>query len=187
VIYKSLEKFFFKKIGSYINMSILNQLKWSEIISPTLTPKEYLNKFKKKVKKTYKQYYPKSDVIVHIKEILKKRNQRVKIVALGADWCPDCSKNIPKMLKVINLLNNDDINMKILYGIIVNAFHKPGEPLWHKKRSPPEATNPKFDLKALPTFYIFNKDGNCIGSIIERPKENSTIEEDLLDILQKNL
>ncbi|MFX1317493.1 MAG: thioredoxin family protein [Promethearchaeota archaeon] len=168
-------------------MNALNQLKWSDIVSPTLSPKEYLKKYKKKIKENYESYEPKSNVIIQIKEIIKSENQRLKIVALGADWCPDCIKNIPKMLKVIKLLNDGKVDMKILYGIMVNAFHKPGESRWHKKRSPPEATNPMFDLKALPTFYFFNKDGNYIGTIIERPKENSTLEEDIFEILEKTL
>ena len=82
-------------------------------------------------------------------------------------------------------MKTNDVELHILYGIMVNALHKPGETPWHKTRSPPEATNPKFDLKAIPTFYFFNKNNEYLGQIIEHPKE--TIEEDTLEILKEQL
>jgi thiol-disulfide isomerase/thioredoxin len=168
-------------------MNLLNQLTWNDITSPTLSPKEYLKKYKKKIKETYNSYEPKSRLIYQIKEIIKKNNEKLKIVVLGADWCPDCVKNIPLMIKIIKLMNDKIVDMKILYGIMVNALHKPGEPIWHNKRSPPEATNPKFNLTAIPTFYFFNKRGNLVGIIIERPKAGSTLEEEILEILKKSM
>jgi hypothetical protein len=81
----------------------------------------------------------------------------------------------------------EDFEVKVLYGIMKNALHKPGETIWHKKRSPPEATDPKFDLGAIPTFYFFNKSGKYLGEIVENPKDQSTLEEDILQIIEKNL
>jgi len=82
-------------------------------------------------------------------------------------------------------MKNKHIEFRILYGIMVNALHKPGEIIWHKKHSPPEAIDPRFELKAIPTFYFFNKHKELIGIIKEHPKE--TIEEDMLEILEKSL
>jgi len=84
-------------------------------------------------------------------------------------------------------MKNKAVNLQILYGIMVNAMHKPGEVIWHKKRSPSEAMDIKFDLKKIPTFYFFNESGDLIGIIVENPKYSSTIEEDLLGILEDNL
>jgi len=89
------------------------------------------------------------------------------------------------MIKLIKRMKTDDVELGILYGIMVNALYKPGESIWHKTRSPPEASNPKFDLKAIPTFYFFNKNNEYLGQIIEHPKE--TIEEDTLEILKEKL
>jgi thiol-disulfide isomerase/thioredoxin len=168
-------------------MNLLNQLTLNDLTSPTLSPKKYLKKYKKKTKETYNYYEPKASVIYQIKEIIRINNEKLKIVVLGADWCPDCVKNIPIMIKITKLMNDKTVDMKILYGIMVNAFHKPGEPLWHKKRSPPEATNPKFNLTAIPTFYFFNRRGNLVGIIIENPKAGSTLEEEILGILKKKM
>ena len=163
------------------------ELKWSDLVSPAMSPEEYLKIYGHKIKKIYEEYEPKSNVLLEIIEILKKKNDKLKIVALGADWCPDCTRNVPRMIRIVENIDTQDVDLKILYGIMVNALHKPDESIWHKKRSPPEATDPKFDLKAIPTFYFFNDAGEFIGIIVENPKWTSTLEEDILEILKKNL
>jgi hypothetical protein len=160
-------------------------LKWTDLVSPTMTPDEYLREFGDKIKYNYKVYEPKDEILKEIKGLIKSKSEQLKIAALGADWCPDCHKNVPHMIKLIKRMKTNDIELRILYGIMVNALYKSGETIWHEKRSPSEATNPKFDLKAIPTFYFFNKRNEFLGQIIEHPKE--TIEEDTLAILKGNL
>jgi thiol-disulfide isomerase/thioredoxin len=168
-------------------MTSQNSLKWEDLVSPTLSPDEYLENYGSKVQNVYDKYQPKSEVLDKIRELLKKKKEKLKIVALGADWCPDCSKNIPSMIRIAKEINGKDFELKILYGIMKNALPKPGEPIWHKNRSPPEATNPKFDLKAIPTFYFFNHSGEKLGAIVENPEYESTLEEDILKILTRKL
>ena len=168
-------------------MNTKSELTWNDLRSPTMAPDEYMNQFGDKIEFNYKSYEPKEDILYEIVNLLALKYETIKIVVLGADWCPDCNKNVPRMIKIIKSLNKDVIELNILYGIMVNALHKPDEPLWHKTRSPPEAVDPKFDLKAIPTFYIFDSSGRLLDVIIENPKQNSTLEEDLLSILKKNL
>jgi len=168
-------------------MNVLNDLRWSDLVSPTMTPEEYLKLYQDKITEVYETYQPKTDILDRIRNFLKSKKEKLHIVALGADWCPDCSKNVPRMIKIVNESNTQDIDLKILYGIMVNALHKPGEIIWHKKRSPPEAIDPKFDLKAIPTFYFFNEAGEYIGVIVENPKWTSTLEGDILELLEKNM
>ncbi|HDZ18519.1 hypothetical protein LCGC14_1799160 [marine sediment metagenome] len=165
----------------------LEDLKWSDLTSPTLSPDNYLEKYENRVKKNYESYKPKIEILENIKIKLENKNQKLKIVALGADWCPDCSVNVPKMIKIVKSIDTSKVELEILYGVMVNALHKPGETIWHKKRSPPEAVNPKFDLSKIPTFYFFDENGNYLGVIVEHPKYGSTLEEDTLEILEKNL
>ncbi len=160
-------------------------LKWADLVSPTMSPDEYLKEFGEKIKYNYKVYEPKAEIVKEINALLKNRNEQLKIVVFGADWCPDCHKNTPHMIKLIKRMNTNDVELRILYGIMVNALHKSGETPWHKTRSPPEAVNPKFELKAIPTFFFFNKNDEYLGQIVEHPKE--TIEEDTLAILKESL
>ncbi|MFX1529641.1 MAG: thioredoxin family protein [Promethearchaeota archaeon] len=168
-------------------MNDISKLKWKDIVSPTMTSDDYLKEFKDKIDHNYKTYEPKEEILGKIKKLLMDKNEKLKIVALGADWCPDCNNNIPRMIKIKKLMNSDNMDFKILYGIMVNAHHKdrPNEPIWHKKRSPPEANDPKFDLKKIPTFYLFKSNDNLIGTIVENPK--ATLEEDVLEILERSL
>jgi thiol-disulfide isomerase/thioredoxin len=149
-----------------------------------MTPDEYLREFGSKIKSNYKLYEPRPDVLEEICNLLKIKSEKLRIIAFGADWCPDCHKNVPIMIKLVKSLNTDDVELRILYGIMVNALHKPGESIWHKTRSPPEASNHKFELRAIPTFYFFNKQGTYLGRIVEHPKE--TIEDDTLKIIKEN-
>ncbi|MHA1932944.1 MAG: thioredoxin family protein [Promethearchaeota archaeon] len=164
-----------------------NDLKWEDLVSPTMSPDDYLKEYGEKIEFNYKTYEPKLDIIEKISTLLKDKKQKLKIVALGADWCPDCNRNVPRMIKNVKSMKSDNIDFKILYGIMVNALHKPGETIWHKKRSPPEAVKAIFDLKKIPTFYFFNDKGELIGIIVENPKDSSTLEEDLLEILEDKL
>ncbi|KKK41093.1 hypothetical protein LCGC14_0948600 [marine sediment metagenome] len=164
----------------------LKDLKWRDLTSPTLSPDKYLEVYSS-LKPTYESYNPKIDVLENIKNKLSNKNRKLRIVALGADWCPDCSYNVPKMIKIVKSMDTSDVEIEILYGVMVNALHKPGETIWHHKRSPPEAVNPKFDLTKIPTFYFFDENGTYLGIIVERPKYGSTLEEDTLEIVEKNL
>lgn len=168
-------------------MNDKSELKWNDLVSPTMTPDEYLKEYGDKIESNYKTYEPKGDKIEEIKEILKNKNEKLKIVSLGADWCPDCNTNVPRMIKIVELMKSSNVDLKILYGIMVNAMHKKNETIWHKKRSPPEAINPKFNLKKIPTFYFFNANDDLIGTIVENPKWESSLEEDLLEILKNKL
>ena len=161
-------------------------LKWSDIKSETLSPDEYLEKYKGKseIMKNYEKYVPKSKHVKKILNILHSNQDGLKILAIGAEWCHDCAEQVPSMIKLIKELNSDEIEMKILYGIKVNAFRKPGDILWDKKHSVPEAVDPKFNLEAIPTFYFF-KDDELIGRIVEHPNFLSSLEKDFCNILKK--
>jgi len=167
----------------------MNDIHWSDIQSETMTPEEYLDIYNQKpsIVKNYEDYSPKNESIQEIKKILKEKNERFKILIVGADWCPDCSVNTPRMVQLRNIINTELIELKILYGVKVNALRKQGEILWHTSQSPPEAIDPKFDLKKIPTIYFFNKEGKYLARIIENPEKNSTLEEDMLKILKEKL
>lgn len=165
-------------------MNEFKNLKWSDIKSHTMNSDEYFKKYELKpsILKNYENYNPKPRVIKEIKDLLLKNQIKLKILAIGANWCPDCIINIPNLIKITHKFTNEVIQLQILYGVKVKAFRKKEEIKWHKKKSPPEAVDPKFDLNAIPTFYFFNEKGNYLGRIVERPK--LTIEEDLIHILK---
>jgi thiol-disulfide isomerase/thioredoxin len=162
------------------------KIKWTDIISETISIEEYLDKFKEKTEiiNNFKNYKPKSKYLNKIKKILSQNSQKFKLLAMGAEWCHDCEKQVPSMAKIVKELNTENIEMRILYGIKVNVFRKEGEILWDKKHSPPEAVDPKFNLTSIPTLFLF-KDDKFIGRIVEGPQKRSTLEKDLYLMLKK--
>ncbi len=167
-------------------MSELENLKWSDIKSQTMTIKEYLETLENKhgTYENYGNYIPKAEIIEKIKKKLFSIENNLKILAIGASWCPDCSKNVPRMIKILEKISLDKIHLEILYGVMVNALRKRGDPYWHKTRSPPEAMNPKFNLEKIPTFFFF-LDDKYIGRVVERPIKFPTLEEEILHIIEK--
>ncbi len=93
----------------------LEELKWSDLTSPTLSPDKYLETYENRVKSTYESYKPNVDILEKIEHLLLDKNQKLKIVALGADWCPDCTINVPKMIKITKSMNITDVDLQILY------------------------------------------------------------------------
>ncbi|MEJ2280026.1 MAG: thioredoxin family protein [Candidatus Lokiarchaeota archaeon] len=166
-------------------MSSLNDLKWSDIKSNTMNENEYLNYIKQKgVYSNYKNYQINKDKLDRLKQKMDNDIHLLRIFAIGADWCPDCSKQLPALIKIIQEFGTPFYEIKILYGVKKNAFHKGDESPWHKRHSPPEATNPKFNLIKIPTIYFFNEDGNLLGRIVEKPKCSNTLEEEIWEIIK---
>ena len=160
-------------------------LKWIDIVSPTLTKEEYNAKFgdEETIKDNYSTYNPKSDVIQKITEILSEKKTSLKIMAMGAAWCKDCKLQIPHLLKIVNTLPSELVEMKILYGIKTDPYRKAGDIKWSARHSPPEAINPKFAANKIPMIYFFDATGDLLAMIEERPRTHSTIEEVLLAAL----
>ena len=56
-------------------------LKWDDLVSPTMNPDNYLEQFKDKIESNYNTYEPKSEVLEKIKNLLSKNKAKLKIVA----------------------------------------------------------------------------------------------------------
>lgn len=167
-------------------MKTLKDLKWEDITSPTMDPQEYMKKFseKKEVLETYENYTTDKRAIEKIKNYLLKNKEKIKLFAIGAIWCPDCNRDLPRMIKILEEF--EDIEFRILYGVKVDAYKKKNKEsiAWNAEKSPQEATNPKFNLLKIPTIYIFNREGRFINCIVENPREGSTLEEDIVFYLE---
>ena len=156
-----------------------------DISSPTWTPDQFFDEFKdnRVISSNFNEYSPNKEILKSIRNILLEKDESINIFVMGAIWCSDSKLEVPRILKISKELG-DLMEVRILYGIKINRLRAKGDPYWSKK--PPEAIDPKFDLSAVPTFYIFNKEGRFLGKIIEHPKKSS-LEGDIVGILEKNL
>lgn len=96
-------------------------------------------------------------------EMVRKVNERLataKLVVVSAHWCPDCRRNVPRMARIVENLPN-----------------------WEVKVEDRDAkgVREKYNVRKIPTFILYDRDGKEVGRIIENPKSGS-LEEDLLNI-----
>jgi hypothetical protein len=111
-------------------------------------------------------------------EMLKEQASDYSVLAFSAQWCEDCSKNIP----VLGLLSETTgLEVRAFGGIKIDPLSK--ESLWAIPPSPPEVLT--FGVEKLPWIIIFDQQNNEIGKIIENPKHTSTIEEEIVFLLNQ--
>ena len=110
----------------------------------------------------YVGYQPDEFIIGQIKELIDS----IDIQIFMGTWCSDSRREVPRFLKIIDLIDFDQDSLQIIS-------------VDRKKKSPTNDEKNK-DIKFVPTFII-NKNRNEIGRIAEFPI--ITLESDLLSIL----
>lgn len=169
----------------------MDKLTLRDIKSPTIPGIHYFDKisdlkYKTEYQNRFNEYKPKMDVLQHIKEWLNKKEETLTILAIGAEWCPDCRRNISALLKIALESNDSRFNVNILSGVKTNPLRRTGADIvWAVPPSPPEVADPKFEVKAIPMIYFFLKNGECIGKITENPSHTKTVEEEILFYLKQ--
>jgi hypothetical protein len=138
-------------------------------LSPLLPGKEKIDKNKiLKTGQEWKDIYMNYRVDESFLETLKaKIGDDLKIDVYLGTWCSDSLNNVPKFIKIIEAVEED--NLPVNY---YNVKRKPSSDVKYFVE----------DLKVerVPTF-IFYRNGKEIGRIVENPK-NSLIE-DFLEII----
>ncbi|MCG9695447.1 thioredoxin family protein [Shewanella sp. Isolate11] len=100
-------------------------------------------------------------------EPLKSVTEATEIVVIIGTWCPDCHRETPRFIRIMEAVNNP--NIKITYiGV-------------DRKKQDPEGLAAKYDFTRIPTFIVMQK-GEEIGRIVERPQ--TSLEVDLVKILK---
>lgn len=149
-----------------------------QLFERTVSIHDYLEKlsepFKEKFFERKRTYKLNSEVTERLKEYAKK----IFIVAFSAEWCKDCTANIP----VLALLSEKaDIKIRV-FGNLKKDPLNPKEK-WRIPPSPPEVKT--FNVDKIPHIMIFNRQGKLLGTIIENPKEPNSLEEEILEIVEK--
>lgn len=89
-----------------------------------------------------------------------------KISVIIGSWCPDCHRETPRFIKIIEALNNPNIQVEY---IAVD-----------RNKQDPQQLAAQYDFKRIPTFIVMQNNQE-IGRIVESPK--ISLEQDLAKIL----
>ena len=111
----------------------------------------------------FEQYKIDAAALTELKAVTTPTN----IVVIIGTWCPDCHRETPRFMRLIEEAANSNITVTYI-GIDRNKVD-------------PEGLAAAYDFKRIPTFIIEQKDEE-IGRIVERP--TVTLEQDLLNILK---
>jgi thiol-disulfide isomerase/thioredoxin len=124
----------------------------------------------------YRHYNLDEDVINGLRDYTDK----IMVVSIGASWCKDCRKAIPVLMKL-----EEEIGLEVrVFGSVKTDPLNPNRQ-WKTPPSPPEVE--EWNVTAIPWIVIFDKQGNRINTIIEKPKYKTTLEAELLYMTKQGI
>jgi thiol-disulfide isomerase/thioredoxin len=148
-----------------------------EIKEKTLSIEEYFESMKSHNKERFlsrkMSYKLKREAI----NALKKISSRFIFVAFSAEWCKDCMEHIP-ILALIGEETSSEI--RVFGGLMTDPLNP--RRIWRIPPSPPEVET--FNITRTPTILVFNRKGNEVGRMTENPERTSSLEEELLEIIE---
>jgi len=152
----------------------------SEVIKKTVPVGKYIDSLKQPFREKFlerKQTYQlKQETLSQLRRFANK----CVIVAFSAEWCKDCAVNIP----VLALISEAT-------GLEVRIFGElKRDPLSHarKWRIPPSPSEVEtFHVDKIPLIILLDVKGREIGRIIENPRKELTLEEELVKIILEEI
>jgi thiol-disulfide isomerase/thioredoxin len=158
----------------------MEQVDLQEAETRTVSVGRYINAMSQPFREKFlerKRSYQLNEAIV---QRLRSYARDVVVVVFSAEWCKDCIANVPVLALI-----TERIGMKVrVFGGLKKDPLNPKEN-WRIPPSPPEVKT--FEVQKTPTLIIFNKYGKRLGTIVEKPKAENTLEEEILQIIQKGI
>jgi len=99
---------------------------------------------------------------------LKKFNEELNILIFLGTWCPDCRREVPRFLKVMEKADNNFIKFQLM-GL-------------DRTKRDSLGLAEKYQVEFVPTFVVLENNQE-IGRIVEMPM--LSIEQDLVEIFLK--
>ncbi|MHA1961768.1 MAG: TlpA family protein disulfide reductase [Candidatus Thorarchaeota archaeon] len=149
----------------------------NDIRSRTQTAAEYVNGIKEKWKPEVLEKLRGLRLDRDVVDELDSYTDDIVVVYFGASWCKDCREAIPIMMTL-----EEEIGLEVrVFGTVKTAPLDPDNQ-WAIPPSPPEIG--EWGATAIPWIEIFDKKGERIGIIIEKPTVKPTLEAELLHVLK---
>ena len=110
----------------------------------------------------YSEYHPNDNII----NLLKNKINEIEITIVLGVWCSDSRREFPRFIKILDLINFDYSNLKI---IAIDT-----------KKDGIKIDINNYNIELVPTFILYKKNTE-IGRIIETPEK--TLEYDIISII----
>ena len=139
---------------------------------------EYLETMSERFVNRFKRRYEETQIPNEYVERLKKLLTNKMIIAFSAQWCGDCSNNVPVLAKISE---HTGAPLKILGGI--KSDPKGKGPYWKSPPSPQEIN--ELRIKRIPWIAVIDDKGNVHAIIDENPKYKPTVYEELVYLMTR--
>ncbi len=97
---------------------------------------------------------------------LQKVDKPTQVSVIIGTWCPDCHRETPRFIRLIEEINNPNIQVTYI-GV-------------DREKQDPQGLAANYEFSRIPTFIVEQNDEE-IGRIVERPEVS--LEADLLNII----
>ncbi|MCF2137715.1 MAG: thioredoxin family protein [Candidatus Thorarchaeota archaeon] len=159
-------------------MTKLTNIDLDDLRTRSMSVREYFDtlsgKAKDEIVEKYEAYRLDGSVLEKLKEY-----PDIACVVFSAAWCIDCKNALPVFRHL-----EEQLGMEfIVFGSVKTDPLNPDKK-WASPPSPPEIN--EWDANAIPWIVIFDKNGNEIGTIIEKPHVKDTLEAEILYHLESN-
>ena len=130
-------------------------------------PFDYINEVKvqksrQSMKRRMQEYTPNLKSI----DTLERVDEKYHLIVFSADWCSDCVAYVPGLAKSLIIAKNNMLQARV---VDYDAYRDMAE---------------EFNIRAIPTIIVFDKNWKEIGRFVETPKKYGTVEEELCAILE---
>ena len=131
---------------------------------------DYINnirnpKVKQIMKRRVQEYLPKPGFADKFEDVVNK----VFFIVFSAEWNSECQVHVSSLAKIMVLAKNNNLTVKV---IDYDEYRDIAEELGVLK---------------IPTAIVYDKNWRELGRFVAKPQKHATIEEELWDILDKNL
>jgi thiol-disulfide isomerase/thioredoxin len=123
----------------------------------------------------YSNYRMDPDVVKELKELYEGQ----VVISIGASWCKDCREAIPVFMRL-----EEEIGLEVLVLSGVKTAPLNPDKQWAVPPSPPEVD--EWGVTAIPWIVIFRKDGERVGTIIEKQELTPTLEGEILHLIKRS-
>ncbi len=96
---------------------------------------------------------------------LERVDQKHYLIVFSTDWCSDCVAYLPNLAKALMMARNNMLTARV---VDYDAYRDMAE---------------EFNIQAIPTIIVFDKNWREMGRFVETPKKYGTVEEELCGIL----
>jgi thiol-disulfide isomerase/thioredoxin len=117
---------------------------------------------------SYEKYSPNPETLKKLSSEVKKENFHIEVY-LGT-WCPDSQREFPQLIKLLDQINFDMDNLRLIGVDRDKVVPKLSE-----------AERKSLNIRNVPTIIVFDDSGDEINRYVEFAQES--LEEDLLKIL----